>query len=85
MIGDKGYSSRHIRRWLRRHRIQYTFSHKRNERRHGPFDRNLYRERNRAERLINRLKQYRRIDTRYEKRAANYLAVVTITSFFLWL
>jgi transposase len=37
-----------------------------------------YRERNGIERLIGRLKQYRRIATRYETRAANHLAMVTL-------
>ncbi len=41
----------------------------------GPFDRALYRERQQVERLINRLKPCRRVATRYEKRAANYLAM----------
>ncbi len=42
-------------------------------------------ERNKVERLIGRLKQYRRIATRYEKRAANYLAMVTLGMTMLWL
>ena len=41
--------------------------------------------RNIVERLINRLKQWRRIATRYEKRAANYRAMVTIAAILLWL
>lgn len=45
----------------------------------------LYRERNRVERLINRLKQYRRIATRYEKYAINYLAMLMIGAIRLWL
>jgi transposase len=45
----------------------------------------VYRDRNRAERLINRLKQYRRVATRYEKRAVNYLAMVTSAALLLWL
>ena len=55
-----------------------------NERRR-PFDRDAYRERNKVERLINRLKQFRRIATRYEKRATNYLAMVTLAMIMLWL
>jgi transposase len=51
----------------------------------GPFNRTLYKERNRVERLINRLKQFRRVATRYEKRAVNFLAMVTIASILLWL
>src|SRR3954454_17857187 len=49
------------------------------------FDRAAYRLRNRVERLINSLKQFRRIATRYEKRAANYLAMLTIGMILLWI
>jgi transposase len=56
-----------------------------NERRTGPFDRNQYRERNWVERLINRLKQFRRIATRYEKRAANDKAMLRLAAILLWL
>ncbi|OHV16279.1 IS5 family transposase [Methylorubrum extorquens] len=52
---------------------------------HLSCDFSTYRERNRVERLINWLKQYRRIVTRYEKRAANYLAMVTLGMTMLWL
>ena len=38
-----------------------------------------------VERLVNRLKQFRRIATRYEKRAVNYLAMLTIAAIMLWL
>jgi transposase len=48
------------------------------------FDRNAYRERNVVECLINRLKQWRRIATRYEKRAANYQAMLTTAAILLW-
>lgn len=85
VCGDKGYSSRKIRSYLRRRGIRHTIPRKRNERRTGPFDKVLYRLRNRVERLINRLKQFRRIATRYEKRADNYLAMLHIGSILLWL
>jgi transposase len=38
-----------------------------------------------VERTINRLKQYRRVATRYEKRAENYLAMLTRAAILLWL
>jgi transposase len=62
-----------------------TIPRKPNERRRGHFDRAMYRERNRSERLINRLKQERRIATRAEKRAANYVAMLTLVAIRLWL
>jgi len=48
----------------------------------NPFNRGLYR--NRIERLINRLKQFRRV-ARYEKRAENYLAMLMIAAILIWL
>lgn len=83
--GDKAYGSGQIRRYLHRRGIRTTIPRKKNEHRGGPFDREIYRSRNRIERLINRLKQYRRVATRYEKRAENYQAMLTIAAIMLWL
>ena len=85
VVGDKGYSSGAIRRYARRHGIGVTIPRKRNERRRGPFDRAAYRARNRVERLIGRCKQFRRLATRYEKRAENYRAMWVIAAILLWL
>jgi transposase len=48
----------------------------------SPF---LYRYRNLVERFFNKLKHFRAIATRYEKRAANYLALVKLASVRIWL
>ena len=78
LAGDKGYSSPTARRRLRQRRISPVIPTRKDQRSQPTFDREAYRERNKVERLINRLKQFRRIATRYEKRAANYLAMVNI-------
>jgi transposase len=50
------------------------------------LDKAAYRQRNHAERTVNRLKGWRRVATRYEKREVNYLAMVTIAAIvLLWL
>ncbi len=49
------------------------------------FDKAAYRERDQLERSVNRLKGWRRVATRYEKREVNYLAMVTIAAILLWL
>ena len=49
------------------------------------FSRALYRMRNRVERFFNKLKQFRRIATRNEKLAANYLAMIKIATIRIWL
>ncbi len=85
VVGDKGYSAGRIRRYLRRHGIRVTIPRRRDERRRGVFDRVAYRLRNRIERLVNRMKHFRRVATRSEKRAENYLAILTVVAILLWL
>jgi transposase len=85
VAGDKGYSSPTVRHRLRRRGIRPVIPTRSDQRRPPGFDRHAYRRRNIIERLINRLKQARRIATRYEKRAANYLAMVLIGCILLWL
>ena len=45
----------------------------------------LYRARNRIERFFNRIKHFRRLATRYEKHAANFLAMLKLAAVHLWL
>ena len=85
VVGDKGYSSWAIRRYARQHGIRTTIPCKVNEWRKGPFDREVYKQRSLVERLINRLKQFRRLATRYEKPGANYRAMWVIAATLLWL
>jgi len=85
VAADKAYSNRRIRQYLRQKGMRLTIPRKADERRRGPFDKELYKLRARIEQLINRLKQFRRIATRYEKRADNYLGMVTIGAILLWL
>jgi transposase len=86
VAGDKGYTGSPIRTYLRRRGIGAVIPRRTNESRRGTrFDRQAYRQRNRVERAINRLKQFRRIATRYEKRAENYLTMLTVASILLWL
>lgn len=85
VVGDKGYSSRKVRRYLATRGIRAVIARRANEPHQRTFERERYRERNRIERLISRLKQFRRIATRYEKLAENYLAMVTLAALVLWL
>ncbi len=85
VVGDKGYTGRAHRAYLRRRGIRYTIPKLRTEHRSGPFDRTVYRERNRVERLIGRCKQFRSLATRYDKRAASYRALWLIAMIMLWI
>ncbi|MDT0470241.1 IS5 family transposase [Streptomyces gibsoniae] len=95
VLGDKGYSSKAIRAWLRRRGIGHTIPERadqvRNRLRRGSrggrppaFDKQLYKRRNVVERCFNRLKQWRGIATRYDKTAESYQAAVTLASLLMW-
>ncbi|MFF5809844.1 IS5 family transposase [Streptomyces sp. NPDC012746] len=95
VLGDKGYSSKAIRTWLRRRGIPHTIPERadqaRNRARRGSrggrpptFDRETYKQRNVVERCFNRLKQWRGIATRYDKTAESYEAAVTLASLLMW-
>lgn len=93
LIADKGYSYPRCRRLLRERQIPHTIPERRDQRarraaRRGrplAFDKTVYARRNVVERCINRLKQWRGLATRYEKRAVNYRAMVVIASIVIWL
>jgi transposase len=85
VVGDKGYSSRAVRRACRRRGIRHTIPRRTCDRRTGPFDRATYRLRARVERTINRCKQFRSLATRYDKTAESYRALWTIAMTILWI
>ena len=93
LIADKGYSYPRCRRLLRERQIPHTIPERRDQRarratrpgRPLAFDKAIYARRNVVERCINRLKQWRGLATRYEKRAVNYRAMVVIASIVFWL
>lgn len=82
VAGDKGYDFRRIRQWLRRRRITPVIPSRSGQhtgqRPQRGFDHDAYRQRNAVERCIGWLKHCRRVGTRYEKLALNYLAIVKL-------
>ena len=50
-----------------------------------PLDKHLYAQRHLVECCFSKLKQFRRVATRFEKTARNYLAVVTLAAIVLWM
>ena len=79
-MGDRGYTGKPSRDYLRRRGISAVIPQLKTEKAPRLMDWVLYRERNVVERLVGRLKEYRRIATRYEKLAESYLAFVQLAA-----
>lgn len=95
VLADKAYSSRAIRSWLRRRGIRATIPQPSDQHAHRlrrgsrggrppAFDTGAYRQRNIAERCINRLKQWRGLAMRTDKLAVHYQAALTVAAILLW-
>lgn len=78
LAADKAYGSSAIRRWLDEHDIEDVIPTKVNEPRRPSFDKAVYRGRNVIERCVSWLKEARRVATRYEKLARNFLAMLKL-------
>jgi transposase len=80
LAADKGYSCRWIRAWLREHKIRAVIPRKSNELQDDrmQFDRDEYRRRSVVECCVGWLKECRRIATRFEKLAVNFLAMLKL-------
>ncbi len=76
VLADKGYDSDANRAAIRGRGAEPCIPPRRNRKEPVAYDRHLYRERNVAERFFARVKQYRRVATRYDKKAANYLGFI---------
>jgi transposase len=85
MLADKGYDGDSVRETLLIHGILPVIPPKANRRDPTPCDFIRYRDRNRIERMFNRLKQFRRIATRYDKTAKSYLGFLSLAAAKLWL
>jgi transposase len=96
VLADKAYTNKKIRAELRRRRITAVIPEKKDHiaaraakgsrgGRPPAFDRELYKQRNVVERAINKLKQFRAVATRYDKREFMYQATVDAATMKIWL
>jgi len=96
LLGDKAFSNKAIRGHCRRRGITATIPEKTDQIRHRAnrgsrggrppaFDTERYKQRNTAERCINKLKGFRAVATRYDKRGFMYQATIDVASIRIWL
>jgi transposase len=85
VVADRGYDARAILDMIAAHGGRAHIPTQRDRKAQRSVDPGLYRQRNLVERFFNKLKHFRKVATRYEKTATNYLAVVLLASSRLWL
>jgi transposase len=85
VIADTAYDADHFREAIAAGAAQAVIPSNPSRSQRLPFDKGLYRERQLVECCINKLKHFRRIATRYEKTAANFIAMILIAAIAIWL
>lgn len=85
LIADRGYDSDKVRKTMEARNVVPVIPMRKSRRSRVVVDRALYRLRNLVERCFNKLKNARRVATRYDKTAESYLGFVDITSIRLWI
>ncbi|UCI22674.1 IS5 family transposase (plasmid) [Mesorhizobium sp. B2-1-8] len=84
-IADKGYDADHLLEKIAEIGADVVIPPKRNRKHQRPYDADLYKERNIIERFFNKLKQFRRVATRYDKLLANFMGFVKLAAIAIWL
>ena len=80
VLADKAYDADHWRDHLKTWRIRPVIPSKSNRKQPHPFNRKRYKGRNVIERMFARLKDWRRVATRYDKKANNFLAALCLAA-----
>jgi transposase len=84
LIGDKAYDSAELRLWLNDRGTKPVIPNRSNRKQPFSFNKRLYKERRRIENAFGRLKDFRRIATRYDRLARNFLASVCLVAVLVW-
>lgn len=85
VMADTAYDSDQIRKAIAEKGALAVIPNNPSRAQKHPLDQHLYAQRHLVECCFSRLKQFRRVATRFEKTARNYLAVVTLAAIILWL
>ena len=80
LAADKGYDANILRNWLHERGTIAVIPPMRHRKVQFPYDKPIYKQRSVIERTFCRLKDWRRIATRYDRNVQNYLAAITIAT-----
>ena len=78
LVADKGYDSKALRDWLAERRTTAVIPPRKNRKVQYHYDKTVYRQRNIIERMFCRLKDWRRIATRFDRNIKNFIAAIAL-------
>ena len=84
LLADKAYDSAELREWLDEHGTKPIIPNRSNRKQPFRFDKKSYKQRHRIENAFCRLKDFRRIATRYDRLARNFLASICLVAALVW-
>jgi transposase len=85
VIADKGYDSDDLIKSVEAHGMKAVIPPRKNRKDQRAYDKHLYRERHLVECFINKIKHYRRVFSRFDKLAKNYMSFLSFVSALIWL
>jgi len=85
VLADRGYDADTLIILLQKAGVEVVIPSKKNRLEERAIDENLYKDRNKVERFFNKLKQYRRVATRYEKTATSFEGFIYLASIMILL
>ena len=84
IVADKGYDSKALRDWLAERGTTAVIPPRKNRKVQYHYDKTVYRQRNIIERMFCRLKDWRRIATRFDRNIKNFIAAIALAAAVIW-
>lgn len=84
LVADKGYDSQALREWLEQRGTRPVIPPRKNRKVQFDYDKTIYKQRNVIERMFCRLKDWRRIATRFDRNVKNFMGAVALAATVIW-
>jgi transposase len=84
LVADKGYDSQALREWLDARGTEAVIPPRKNRKTQYDYDKAIYKQRNIIERMFCRLKDWRRIATRFDRNIKTFMAAIALAATIIW-
>jgi transposase len=84
LVANKGYDSQDLREWLEARGTEAVIPPRKNRKIQYDYDKTIYKQRNIIERMFCRLKDWRRIATRFDRNLKNFIGAIALAAAVIW-